>query len=213
LDGGDEKGESGGVTDAQIQSLLAVCNTVIEKPYLLYQGGITYHMVSNSAILLCHLMNNLYAKRDVSSDKPLGDMEAALFDEVLDTFLAVRKLLHNHRRKIPVLLRCHGLPRPNLINLHKEKDSGAPFINLGETHMCASRSCQGFVLMACSPCVAAERAQAAERLRQEQKNSIGDNDFGRDGEWDFDDGLNSIVDELDLDDEALLSILGKIVAA
>eukprot|EP00557_Chaetoceros_sp_GSL56_P013696 CAMPEP_0176480848 /NCGR_PEP_ID=MMETSP0200_2-20121128/2497_1 /TAXON_ID=947934 /ORGANISM="Chaetoceros sp., Strain GSL56" /LENGTH=794 /DNA_ID=CAMNT_0017876997 /DNA_START=322 /DNA_END=2706 /DNA_ORIENTATION=+ len=213
LDGGERKDASGGITDAQIQSLLSVCNTIIEKPYLLYQGGITYHMVSNSAVLLCHLMNSIYAKRDVSSNKPLGDMEAALFDEVLDTFLAVRKLLHNHRRKIPVLLRCHGLPRPNLINLQRDRTPGSPFINLGETHMCASRSCQGFVLMACSPCVAAERAQAAERARQEQRNVLDDNDFGKDGEWDFDDGLNAVVDELDLDDEALLSILGKIVAA
>jgi hypothetical protein len=213
LDGGEEQDKSGGFTDAQIQSLLSVCNTIIDKPYLLYQGGITYHMVSNSAILLCHLMNGIYAKRDVSSEKPLGDMEAALLDEVLDTFIAVRKLLHAHRRKIPVLLRCHGLPRPNLVNLQRGNVSEAPFINLGDTHMCASRSCQGFVLMACSPCVAAERAQAAERARQEQRNNSIEDEFLKDGEWDFDDGLNSVVDELDLDDEALLSILGKIVAA
>ena len=38
---------------------------------------------------------------------------------------------------------------------------GEPFIDLGETLLCPCRGCQGFVLMACSPCVAAERARSA----------------------------------------------------
>jgi len=209
LDGGEE--ESNGFTDAQIQSLLTTCHTVIEQPHLLFQAGVTYHMVSNAAILLCHLMNGLYANRDTSAKKPLGDMESALFDEVLDTFISIRKILTVHRRKLPMLLRCHGLPHPNLLH-QKDNSVGDQFIDLGDTHMCASRSCQGFVLMGCSPCVAAERAQAAAKdqenhtLNQESEN-VEDLGFG------FDDSLSDLGDEFNLDDDALLSILGKIVSS
>lgn len=208
LDGGEE--ESNGFTDAQIQSLLTVCNTVLTQPHLLFQAGITYHMISNAAILLCHLMNGLYANRDDSAEKPLGDMESALFDEVLDTFISIRKLLIAHRRKLPALLRCHGLPRPNLLN-RQECSDGAPFIDLGDCHMCASRSCQGFVLMACSPCVAAERAQAAAKEHQnlmDQSNGKFE-DLGAG----FDDSWASWGEEFNLDDDALLSILGKIASS
>jgi len=208
LDGGEE--ESNGFTDSQIQSLLTVCNTVLAQPHLLFQAGITYHMISNAAILLCHMMNGLYANRDASAEKPLGDMESALFDEVLDTFISIRKLLIAHRRKLPALLRCHGLPRPNLVNRQEDSD-GAPFIDLGDCHMCASRSCQGFVLMACSPCVAAERAQAASKEHQnlmDQSNGKFE-DLGAG----FDDSWASWGEEFNLDDDALLSVLGKIASS
>lgn len=209
LDGGEE--ESNGFTDAQIQSLLATCHTVIEQPHLLFQAGVTYHMISNAAILLCHLMNGLYANIDTSADKPLGDMESALFDEVLDTFISVRKILTVHRRKLPMLLRCHGLPRPNLLH-RKDNSAGALFIELGDTHMCASRSCQGFVLMACSPCVAAERAQAAAK---DQVNIMLNHDGGNSEDLGsgFDESLSDMGDEFNFDDDALLAILGKIVSS
>lgn len=216
-----------GFTESQIQSFLTVCNITIENPHLLHQGGPTYHMVSNAAVMLCHIMNALYADKHASPMKPNGDMEVALFNEILDTYIAVRKLLNAHRRKIPVLLRCHGLPRPNLLhstrydsrnssnssdtyggNNNDEEDQ--PFINLGDCNLCSARGCQGFVLMACSPCVAAERAQAASASNQQQQQmseSVDDLGFG------FDETLNGLGDEVDLDDEALLKVLGKIVAA
>ena len=202
LEGGDAL-EAGGFTDSQIQSLLSVCNTVIDNPLLLYQAGPTYHMASNAAILLCHLLNGLYATTNVSSGTNDGDMEAALFDEVLDTYISVRKILNSHRRKVPMILRCHGLPRPNLLG-HGDNNIGRghAFIDLGETQMCASRGCQGFVLMACSPCVAAERAQAAQASHQQEMNEGEPADF-----------RDALSDELDIDDDALLSILGKIVNA
>lgn len=200
LEGGDAL-EAGGFTDSQIQSLLSVCNTVIDNPLLLYQAGPTYHMVSNAAILLCHLLNGLYATKNVSSGTNDGDMEAALFDEVLDTYISVRKILNSHRRKVPMILRCHGLPRPNLLGRgDNDEGKGHAFIDLGETQMCASRGCQGFVLMACSPCVAAERAQAAQASHQQEMNEGEPADF-----------RDALSDELDIDDDALLSILGKIV--
>jgi hypothetical protein len=213
LEGGDEE-EAGGFTDSQIQSLLSVANSVISRPLLLYQAGPTYHMVSNVAVQLCHLLNGLHANKDKdkSQGQPLGEMESALFNEVLDTYIALRKILNDHRRRLPLLLRCHGLPRPNLL---VGNEPGASFIDLGKTLMCASRGCQGFVLMACSPCVAAERAMAAELRHKEEMALFGgvSNEMG--GGGDFDSPMNGMQDfgtELNIEDDALISILGKIVA-
>lgn len=201
LEGGDA--ENQGFTDTQIQSFLSTCNTAIENPYLLYQGGPTYSMVSNSAVMLCHVMNALYADGDFSPMKDDSEMEDALFNEILDTYISTRKILNVHRRKIPALLRCHALPRPNLL---RKKDGGddSPFIDLSDTQMCSARSCQGFVLMGCSPCVAAERAQAMERKEQPEVEDLG---LG------FDESLMSLSNVVDIDDDSLLKVLGKIVAA
>ncbi len=216
LEGGDED-EAGGFSDSQIQSLLTVCNAVINRPLLLYQPGPTYHMVSNAAIQLCHLLNGIYSKRnkEESPEKPLGGVESVLFDEVLDTYIALRKILNDHRRKLPLLLRCHGLPRPNLTT---SAATDSPFIDLGETLMCASRGCQGFVLMACSPCVAAERAAAAELRHKEEmalfgKEGVQDGEGGKDdNDMDTTADLVGDLSELNVEDDALISILGKIVA-
>jgi hypothetical protein len=203
LDNGDED-ESGGFTDSQIQSLLSVCNTTIENPFLLHHGGPTYHMVSNAAVMLCHLLNGIYAMKGPEGIQQHGDMEAAMFEEVLDTFIAVRKLLVIHRRKLPVKLRCHGIPRPSL-GLPQD---GKPFIDLGETLLCACRGCQGFVLMACSPCVAAERAQSAalkRRVEAAQEAEVEAAD-------DMDKELDDLSNDFNLDDDALLGMLSQLIS-
>ncbi len=216
LEGGDED-EAGGFTDSQIQSLLSVSNTVINRPLLLYQGGPTYHMVTNTAIQLCHLLNGLYASKmnNHSSGQSPSEMEAALFDEVLDTYIALRKCLEIHRRKLPLLLRCHKLPRPNI--MMEENEAGAPLIDLAQTHLCASRGCQGFVLMACSPCVAAERAAAAALKHKEEMalygkdgNIKGEGNDTEEGEKDH--AVDQLRNELNIEDDELISILGKIVS-
>jgi hypothetical protein len=202
LENGDEDG-SGGFTDSQIQSLLNVCNTVIENPLLLFHGGPTYHMVSNAAILLCHLLNGMYAMRGPQSSNQ--DMETTVFEEIFDTFTSVRKLLNIHRRKLPVRLRCHAIPRPSVMGPAPDK----AFIDLGETLMCACRGCQGFVLMACSPCVAAERARASSNNR--------DMEAAREAELEdfetFDKEIMDMGAEFDLDDDVLLNMLSRIITA
>lgn len=203
LDNGDED-ESGGFTDSQIQSLLSVCNTTIENPFLLHHGGPTYHMVSNAAVMLCHLLNGMYAMKGAEGVQKQGDMEAAMFEEVLDTFIAVRKLLVIHRRKLPVKLRCHGIPRPSL-GLPAE---GKPFIDLGETLLCACRGCQGFVLMACSPCVAAERAQSAARKRRVEAAREAEVEAADD----MDKELDDLSNDFNLDDDALLGMLSQLIS-
>jgi hypothetical protein len=202
LENGDEDG-SGGFTDSQIQSLLNVCNTVIENPLLLHHGGPTYHMVSNATILLCHLLNGMHAMEGKESRNQ--EMESTVFEEILDTFLAVRKLLNIHRRKLPVKLRCHGIPRPSVTG----PAPGKAFIDLGETLMCSCRGCQGFVLMACSPCVAAERALKAGRMQ--------DMEAAREAEMaeteELDKEILDMGAEFDLDDDALLQMLSRIITA
>ncbi len=212
LEAGDDE-EVGGFTDSQIQSLLSVCNTITDFPYLLYQGGPTYFMMCNVAIMVCHFLNGFYAKE---LETGLGEMETALFEEALDSYLAVRKLLNSHRRKLPGLLRCHVLPGVNLLQISRSEngDGSAPLIDIGQTQMCATRGCQTFVLMGCSPIVAAERAQAAQlNYEDELATSNREMQTADDLGAEFDPSLIDLARELDVDDDALLSILGKIVTA
>jgi hypothetical protein len=205
LENSDES--SGGFSDNQIQSLLSVCNSAVENPFLLHHAGPTYHMVTNAAVLLCHLLNGMYAMKQ---NNQFGPMEATMFEEVLDTFVSVRKLLTIHRRKLPVKLRCHGIPRPNLELFGKSSADGGPkpFIDLGETLLCACRGCQGFVLMACSPCVAAERARSAQNRMEvaaaQESEALDLGEFG--GGFQGIDGS-----EFDLDDDALLGMISGLI--
>jgi hypothetical protein len=207
LDNGDED-DSGGFTDSQIQSLLSVANIVIENPLLLHHAGPTYHMVSNAAVMLCHLLNSMYMMKGgaagFKAEQQLGGgMEAAMFEEILDTFTALRKLLVIHRRKLPIKLRCHSIPRPPVVS----PTDGKPFIDLGETLLCACRGCQGFVLMACSPVVAAQKAQAAATKRSVEA--------AREAQVEASDHLEkALVDlnhDFNMDDDALLGMLSQLI--
>ena len=194
--------EEGGFTDSQIQSLLCVCNTAIENPLLLQHAGPTYHMCTNACVLLSHLLNGLHASKIQDTDN-FGPMEQSMYEEVLDCYISMRKLLTIHRRKLPVVLRCHGLPRPDLT----ATVPGKPLIDLGETILCACRGCQGFVLMACSPCVAAERARSAqERLEVEdtlEQEAVEAGDLDRE--------LDDLGAEFNLDDDALLGMISQLI--
>lgn len=199
LENSDDDGD-GGFSDSQIQSLLSVCNTTIENPLVLYHAGPTYHIVTNSTILLCHLLNGMHAMK--GTDK-FGAMEETMFEEVLDTVISMRKLLTIHRRKLPVKLRCHGIPRSSLDGLK----SGQPFINLGETLLCPCRGCQGFVLMACSPCVAAERARDARtRMVEEAAQEAEALELGE-----IDRELDIMGEEFNVDDDALLTMISTMI--
>lgn len=199
LENSDEDG-NGGFSDSQIQSLLSVCNITIENPYLLQHAGPTYHIVTNAVILLCHLLNSMYSIKGTQS---FGAMEATMFEEVWDTFTSARKLLTIHRRRLPVNLRCHGIPRPAL----EPPADDEPFIDLGNTKLCLCRGCQGFVLMACSPLVAVERArdarsQMAEETAQEQEAlELGE----------IDRELDIMGEEFNVDDDALLNMISTMI--
>lgn len=196
--------ENGGFSGDQIKNLLSACKIIVDYPLLLHQPGPMYHMASNATVLLCHLLNGLYSNLPSGSS---GGIEIELFDEVLDTFTSVRNLLECHRKILPVQHRCHGIPRPNLslLNVKNYEGSDKPFIDLGKTCMCYCRGCQGFVLVACSPCVAAEKAQAARLKQHDHKGGVDSSDLDLDRE------LNDLGIELNLDDDALLHVLSRIL--
>ncbi len=201
LDSGDDD-DSSGFTDSQIQSLLSVANIVIENPLLLHHAGPTYHMVSNAAVMLCHLLNSMYMMRQ-SGQQMGSEVEDAMFEEILDTFTALRKLLVIHRRKLPIKLRCHSIPRPSLVPL----TDGKPFIDLGETLLCACRACQGFVLMACTPVVAAQKAQAAATKRTDEANQ----EAIIQGSDKTEQILLSLNHDFNNDDDVLLEMLSQLI--
>src|SRR6056300_369765 len=116
--------------------------------------------------------------------------------------MSLRKLLNMRRQHLPVRLRCDAIPRPNSnFGLSKKStEPEAPFIDLGETLMCSCRGCQGFVLMGCSPCVAAERSMRSAKVQASELE--GDDDVNE-----YDD-----LGELNLDDDTLLNILSRIAS-
>jgi hypothetical protein len=241
LQEGSGVGESklGSFTPLQIKNLFAACDIIIQHPLLLHSPGPVYHMAGNAAVLMCHLLNAIYSKYNSEASKqtpqdgcgmtvPINMADSILFDDALDTFITMRMILNIHRKTLPVKLRCHALPRPSGLGLFKRmfetvtKVDGDHtdqefFIDLGQTAMCPCRGCQGFVLMGCSPCVAAERiANAAQNNGRKEIagdfltfHSIADvnNEHikHRQGQEEFNYcGENS-------DDDDLLAILSKII--
>ena len=220
--GGGDGGNVGMFTDGQIKNLLAACDIVIQHPLLLHSPGPLYHMASNAAILLCHLLNGIYSNCNSNAAKtneeggdaggggsPMNNnkVESILFDEVLDTFMAMRKVLNIHRKSLPVKLRCHGIPRPLGLGPFSSSNDNNPqssFIELADTLMCQCRGCQGFVLMGCSPCVAAERSMKTAREAESQDAQLEEVNNG------VEQGLN-FMDDLHMDDDALLDILSRII--
>ncbi|KAL3810041.1 hypothetical protein ACHAXA_009454 [Cyclostephanos tholiformis] len=187
---GDGESNLGRFTPVQIKNLFAACEIIIRHPMLLHSPGPLYHMASNAAVMMCHLLNAIYSKYkyDVSEQKkddndgmtlPINMTDSILFDDALDTFQTMRTLLNIHRKTLPVKLRCHALPRPSrlgpfkrIVETGERIDVDPPaedfFIDLGETLMCLCRGCQGFVFMGCSPCVAAERIANAAHSKDRQ---------------------------------------------
>lgn len=205
-DSASDGGEEGGFTETQILNLLSACEIAIKHPMLLHAPGPVYHMMSNATVLLCHLLNGLHAKCSMGDSSGDGssnvagrknDMETEMFYETLETFMSMRKLLSMHRQNLPVRLRCHAIPHPN-VGPSKKTDPDAPFIDLSETLMCSCRGCQGFVLMGCAPCVAAERCMRSAKIHA--KESEGDDESKREFQ-DF--------GEFNLDDDALISLLSQ----
>jgi hypothetical protein len=147
-------------TDDAIQGLLSVCNTAIENPLVLHHAGPTYHAVSNAAMRLGHWLNQMDASFQAASSASTNDtggsalgnspsaMNVRLWEEVLDTYMAIRKLLTVHRRRLARPLRCHEIPRPNL-RAHglvlghggSPKLQQRPLIDMSEIQLCHSRFC------------------------------------------------------------------------
>lgn len=236
--GGESNLES--FTHLQIKNLLAACDIIIQHPLLLHSPGPVYHMAGNAAIMLCHLLNVIYSKYNSEAAKqsnnngsgikpPVNMADSILFDDALDTYITLRRVVSIHRKSLPVKLRCHALPRPSRLGLFKETiENGKKydtdphhqefFIDLGETLMCLCRGCQVFVLMGCSPCMAAERLVNAEKMNERQDIKDGFLKFQEVTDADNDrfehkwgrEGFNQREDTQSDDDE-LLEIISRIM--
>ena len=192
-------GESCGFTEKQVKNLLDVSEILCKNPLFLNAPGPVYHMMSNAAIMLCHILNGMHKSSRETNAPDNTSIEAVLFSEVFEAFMSMRKLLTSHRKTLPLQLRCHGLPQPN-IGPFKENNSNDSFIDISDTSLCACRGCQGFVLMGCSPCVAAERSTAASKLHVSES---GDSD-GEELEREFQD-----IDVFEMGDDDLLNAISR----
>lgn len=166
-------------TDAQIQSLFHVAHAVTNQPLLLWMS---YHLVSNVAVLIAHLLNHLHATK-LQAPEQFQGVEESLYQQAWDHYTSLRGLLTRQYRMLPSKLRCHALPRPN-----SGVFPGKPLVNLGETLLCACRSCQGFVLAAgetCNP-----KMEAIPQLEEE---------------------LDVLGSEFEVDDDALLGMISHLV--
>lgn len=187
-------------TTLQIKNLLSSCDIIIQHPLLLCSPGPVYHLAGNVAVMLCHLLNEIYSKwhtydvKDEENDDNISipsnhstnnAADSHLFEETLDSYISIRNILHKYRKSLPVKLCCHRLPRPSGLGLYynkgesrKKYDCNNPplqksFIDMEETLLCPCRGCQVFVLRGCSPCVAAERVVKATQQKkcgQEERN-------------------------------------------
>jgi len=196
----------GGFTDSQIKNLLNVSDIIVKNPLLLHAPGPVYHMMSNAAIMLCHLLNGMHATCGELANSEKRDIKEILFGEVLDAYVSMRKLLSAHRKALPVKLRCHGLPKLN-VGPFRKSDQNAPFIDMGDTMLCTCRGCQGFVLMGCSPCVAAERLAASASNPSFANGPAKNEDYQEDQ---LERELRELG-EFDMDDDALLNVLSRFV--
>jgi hypothetical protein len=105
-------------TDDAIQCFLCVRNTATENLLMLHHAGPTYHTVSNAAMRLSHCGSTKWTPRfelplalapmtRVDALAPINApsaMNVRLWEEVLDTCMAIRKLLTVHRWRL-------GLPQ------------------------------------------------------------------------------------------------------
>jgi hypothetical protein len=211
--GGENK--LGSFSPEQINNLFAACDIIIMRPMLLHSPGPVYHMASNAAVLICHLLNVIYSKHNSEVFKQTINMaDINLFDGALETFISMRMILNTHRKTLPAKLRCHALPLPPELGLKRISGTGTKvngdrpaqefFVDLSQTVMCQCRGCQGFVLMGCAPCVAAERR--ANALTFHSNAEVNNEQFqNREGHEEFK------YYEEDSDDDALLAILSKIM--
>jgi hypothetical protein len=193
----DEPGE---LDDSQIQNLLNVMKTIIERPMLLFQGGPTYHIINNCAIFMAHFLNKLH------SEGVGYESAKALFEEVLDAYNGSRMVLNSHRNKLPYQLRCHELPRPNM---RADAKNGENVINFSKVPLCTCRNCQDCVMMGSSSEEVAKRAKTtavAKSVSEDTKSSTSSSTN------EYDRHRSELEKEFDVDDRALLVVLSRMIS-
>ncbi len=190
----DDPGE---LDDSQIHNLINVLKGIIERPIMLYQGGPSYHIVNNCAIITAHFLNKLHPE-------VIGyDSAKALFEEVLDVYNGARMVLNSHRTKLPPQLRCVEVPRPNLTAHGKNRE---PVIDFGKISLSSCRTWQSRVLSEGVSSDVVKRVRVSTKASSEDtksSTSSSTNEYER--------HRSELEREFDVDDRALLVVLSRII--
>lgn len=126
--------------ESQAQNLLNVLEAVINQPLLLFQGGCTHFLVHKCALLAAELINKLH--EESSEDESVK----TLLDEALDTYNAARVIVNAHSVKLPSMLRCSHLPRPDLTSttgslIEIEEEEKSDIINVNASAPDIEKEC------------------------------------------------------------------------
>ena len=183
--------------NVQLQSILNILLTIMERPILLFQGGPTYHIVTNCAIFLAHRINKLHA--DGSS---VAESTKRQYDMALNVYNGSRLMLEIHRRRLPRTLQCHALPSLSLSMMTattaNKKDD--PVINMKKMTLCTSYTCHNCADM-CGVVVPKKGeddkngALPAKPVNNKLKRQTSQSE-----------------QELDINDQALLAALSRIIS-
>jgi len=120
------------------QSILNILEGIIDRPILLYQGGPTYHIITNCAILLAHKINKLHSTVIKDHNECLKEQ----YDTALDIYNMARLVLEKHRSKLPLRLQCHEVP-----SVSATANESGLLIDLSNMTMCTSYNCLDCVAM------------------------------------------------------------------
>lgn len=174
--------------------LLNTCNVlegIVERPSLLFQGGPTYHIVNNCAIALANQINKIYPES-------LQEKVAAVqIDKALPVYHGAIMVLEKHRSKLPPRLQCHELPKPDLSSAEDDD----PVIDLSQNVLCISRICQDSITNGMG------QADAVKRVA----TTMSDDDSSEKSSVKLQRNLPEPEKEFDINDQALLALLGRII--
>ena len=170
------------MNNVTLQSILNVIEGIMERPILLFQGGPTYHIITNCVIYLARMINKY--SNDVQDDD---------YDRALDIYNGSRLVLEKHRKKLPYRLQCHELPRASTSNTTSTEIM--PVIDLSNMNMCTSFTCQD--------CVAIDGNSTVDKkeIATNKKKAVTNNN-----------GQKSDSEELDINDQALMWALSRIIS-
>lgn len=171
---------------SQIHNIIAVLEGIMERPILLFQGGPTYHIMTNCAIFLAHIINKLHADGVENNEFAKAQYEVAL-----NVYNGSRLVLEKHRSKLPSQLQCHEVPIPNT---GAKSSSREVVIDLNSMALCPSRNCQD--------CIARGSMSAKEMAKRVVVVSTNSN--GKNGQQKSD-----AEREFDVNDRGLLVVLSR----
>jgi predicted nucleotidyltransferase len=177
-----------------VQNIVNVLEEIVEHPVLLFQGGPTYHIINNCAILLARIVNKLHANNVIQNESA-----RAQFNVAMNIYNGSRLVLEKHKSKLPCQLQCHEIPIPNIA---ASATNGEPLIDLSRVSICQSYNCQQCFAADVPPDVLATRV--ASTIVGHQLRRLSDQSLSSRSAFDLD-------REFDVNDRVLLGALSRII--